>query len=70
VQIEPIDLPLANTQPGLVQWNEEDLLRDLTRTVRILPDRQMDGFYLCKLAKHQTTGPSRYRPHAGRKSRG
>ncbi len=54
VEIEPIGLPFPNTQPGLTHWDEKDLHPDLARTVRILPNHQMDGFYLCKLTKRQS----------------
>jgi NOL1/NOP2/sun family putative RNA methylase len=57
VEIEPIGLPLANVEPGLTHWDGEDLHPDLAGTVRILPDQEMDGFYLSKLAKRQTTLP-------------
>lgn len=63
VEIQPIDLPLPNTQPGLVEWNGNELLPDLARTVRILPDEWMDGFYLCKLSKQR---PNRFGPLARR----
>jgi len=63
VEIQPIVLPLQNTQPGLVAWNDKGLLPDLARTLRILPDRQMDGFYLCKLGKRQ---PNRFGPRPRR----
>lgn len=49
--IEPLELPLDNTQPGLVEWRGKTLNEDLVGAVRILPTSEMDGFFLCRLRK-------------------
>lgn len=46
-----LDLPLPNLQPGLTRWKGKELHPDLARAVRILPDRVMDGFFLCLIRK-------------------
>jgi 16S rRNA (cytosine1407-C5)-methyltransferase len=56
LSVQPIELPFAGPEPGLPHWDGKDLHPALAHTVRILPDRQMGAFYLCKLAKRQTAG--------------
>ncbi|BBA71169.1 RsmB/NOP family class I SAM-dependent RNA methyltransferase [Geobacter sulfurreducens] len=46
-----VDLPLPNRRPGLTRWKGKELHPDLARSVRILPDRLMDGFFLCLIRK-------------------
>jgi NOL1/NOP2/sun family putative RNA methylase len=70
VEIQPVDLPFANTQPGLVHWDGKDLHPDLVRTVRILPNHEMDAFYLCQLTKRQSMRSDRRRhKHSQRRRR-
>jgi 16S rRNA (cytosine1407-C5)-methyltransferase len=66
IGIEAIDLPLENIQSGITHWEGKGLHPDVARSVRILPDGQMDGFYLCKLVKRQSTAAAR----RGRRPRG
>lgn len=61
LDVEPVELPFAPTQPGLTHWDGKDLHPDLAGSVRILPDGQMDGFYLCKLTKRKSMRPNRRR---------
>jgi 16S rRNA (cytosine1407-C5)-methyltransferase len=70
IEIEAVRLPLENVQPGITHWEGKDLHPDLARSVRILPDRQMDGFYLCKLVKRQSTVVAKHRHRPRRKRRG
>lgn len=49
--VEPLALPLDNTQPGLTEWRGKALNGDLAGAVRILPTSEMDGFFLCRLRK-------------------
>ena len=51
LSIEPLELPLDNIQPGLVEWRGKTLNEDLVGAVRILPTSEMDGFFLCRLRK-------------------
>jgi 16S rRNA (cytosine1407-C5)-methyltransferase len=69
IEIEGIELPLENTQPGITHWEGKDLHPDLARSVRILPDGQMGGFYLCKLVKRQSTAAAKQRRRPRGKSR-
>jgi tRNA (cytosine49-C5)-methyltransferase len=51
LQVEVPALPVAPIQPGLTQWGKKSLHPDLSRTSRILPGAEMDGFYLALLRK-------------------
>lgn len=51
VQSEPLDLPIAHTQPGLTAWQGRDLHPDVAHLRRILPTAQMDGLALALLRK-------------------
>ncbi len=47
----PLEPPPVRVQPGLTAWGKRGYHADLARSVRILPDALMDGFFLCKLGK-------------------
>ena len=51
VELLPIDLPLENVQPGLVEWAGKPLREELGKCVRVLANEQFDGFFLAKLGK-------------------
>jgi 16S rRNA (cytosine1407-C5)-methyltransferase len=51
VEVLPLDCPVANTQPGLTEWEGHPLPVELRHSLRILPTAQMDAAYLCKLVK-------------------
>ena len=49
----PIDL--ENFAPGKTSWNGTEYLPDVTKARRILPTYQMDGFFVCKIVKKDST---------------
>ncbi|WP_197524646.1 RsmB/NOP family class I SAM-dependent RNA methyltransferase [Botrimarina hoheduenensis] len=51
IELTPLELPVATARPGLHNWRGKSLPSDLTRTLRVLPDRQLAGFYLALFAK-------------------
>jgi 16S rRNA (cytosine1407-C5)-methyltransferase len=51
IEIKPCQLPFDNTQAGLVQWQGKALPPSLSNALRILPTREMDGFFVCCLHK-------------------
>jgi 16S rRNA (cytosine1407-C5)-methyltransferase len=55
MEVLPVDLPLGNIQNGLTEWSGKTLNPEVTKCRRVLPDGQMDGFFLCLLQKK--TGP-------------
>lgn len=56
VRLLPFNLPVANVQPGLTQWNGKSLRDELAMTKRVLPNEEMDGFFLALLEKLDSTG--------------
>jgi len=55
LEIQSISLPVENTQQGLVEWQGKNFNPSLEKSIRILPNELMDGFYLCKLKKTVST---------------
>lgn len=55
LSIETIDLPLIDFQEGLAEWDGKDLHPELKKAARILPDGLMEGFFICKLRKLDST---------------
>lgn len=53
IEVEAISLPVKNYIPGLEQWQGLTFSPHVTRSVRILPDQLMPGFFICKLRKTQ-----------------
>jgi len=51
LRVEPIRLPVDNLQQGLTRWQGRELNPDLRKAVRVLPNHEMDGFFLCRLRK-------------------
>jgi len=55
LQVEPIHLPIENTQPGLLCWQNKTFDTQVQNSVRVLPTLVMDGFYLCLIRKLTST---------------
>lgn len=55
VQIEPVDLPIDNIQKPLQKWRHKTFHSDVKNAVRILPNDWMEGFFLCKITKKDST---------------
>ncbi len=51
IQIQTMTMPVRNIQQGLSRWGARNLHPELVKTVRVLPDGHMDGFFLCLLRK-------------------
>jgi 16S rRNA (cytosine1407-C5)-methyltransferase len=51
VQLQPIEMPFDNWQPGLVSFDDSEFGDQLQHTRRILPNDRFDGFYLAKIKK-------------------
>ena len=57
--IEDIDLVfspefadyLKMTRPGIKHWNNTDYHPDVEKTLRVVPDSKMQGFYIAKIRK-------------------
>lgn len=51
VEIEAVDLPIANLAPGLGCWQGRDYHPQVQRSWRVLPTPAMEGFFLARLRK-------------------
>jgi len=47
----PLTLPIDNALPGLNSWEGKDFRDEVSQSRRILPDHEMDGFFLALLEK-------------------
>ena len=54
--VEPIELDLPDTRPGLTSWQGAAFDPRLARAVRILPSRAMEGFFVCRIVKEPDAG--------------
>ena len=50
-KIEKINLPIEEFQNGLTSWNKKSFDESLKLSVRVLPDRLLDGFFIAKIRK-------------------
>lgn len=55
VVVEPIELTLSKTQPGLLKWKSSNFKNEIKNTMRILPTEVMEGFFVAKLKKLKST---------------
>ena len=51
IEVQPIHLPVENTQPGLLSWQGKAFDPQVQHSLRILPNLIMDGFFLCRIKK-------------------
>jgi NOL1/NOP2/sun family putative RNA methylase len=49
--IEPIELQLDNFRPGLLQWKKKTFHQSMSHAIRVLPNKLMHGFFLCRMTK-------------------
>ena len=55
LEVEEIALPFDNTEPGLSCWQGKVFDVQVQRARRILPAKGMEGFFVCRLRKTQST---------------
>ena len=55
LEVVPVSLNVSNAAPGITQWRGKDYHPDLEAALRLLPDRLMEGFFVCKLRKRGST---------------
>jgi 16S rRNA (cytosine1407-C5)-methyltransferase len=51
VKLENIDIPYVDAIDGLTQWQNKDFNSSLIKTKRILPTKEMEGFFIAKIKK-------------------
>lgn len=52
VKIEPINLDGLKPMPSLKSWNDKDIDPAIADTLRIMPTKEVEGFYIAKLIKN------------------
>lgn len=57
VQLENIDIPYVDAIDGLTQWQNKDFNSSLIKTKRILPTKEMEGFFIAKIKKIKSNVP-------------
>lgn len=55
VTVEEITLQIPEKEHGLTEWNNKSFNYQLNKTVRILPSKTMEGFYVAALRKHKAS---------------
>ena len=55
LELERIQLPLSNQMSGVTQWEGERFDPSVARAVRIIPAREMEGFFVARIKKTQIT---------------
>jgi 16S rRNA (cytosine1407-C5)-methyltransferase len=55
LEVDEITLPCPNWQPGLDRWRNESLDAQLRHARRIIPDGLMEGFFVCRMRKLDST---------------
>ncbi|MBI1871617.1 MAG: RsmB/NOP family class I SAM-dependent RNA methyltransferase [Chlamydiae bacterium] len=53
IEIEPLSLNIPNVMNGLKTWEEKTFHPSVTRSQRILPNNQMEGFFVAKMRKRK-----------------
>lgn len=55
--VESINLDIAEKQTGLTQWGNKNFDAKVENTLRILPSKTMEGFFVAKLGKVSSSQP-------------
>lgn len=55
LHVQPIHLDVAGWEGGLAGWKRKEYIPGLDMARRVLPDYLMDGFFICKLQKMEST---------------
>lgn len=53
--VESIELPIENVHTGLLKWKNRNYNPEVQKSIRILPNEQMDGFFICRIKKKNHT---------------
>ena len=57
IELENIDIPYVDEIDGLTQWQNKHFNPSLIKTKRILPTKEMEGFYIAKIKKIKSNVP-------------
>ncbi len=50
-KVLPIEHKLPNTQQGITKWQNEEYSNEVAKTLRILPAKAFNGFYMARIGK-------------------
>ncbi len=50
-EIQSIELPLLKILPPVMSWREREYHKDIKKTLRIFPTKDIEGFYVAKIKK-------------------
>ncbi len=51
IELLPLEIPLRNARNGLTRWRKKTFSQDLSRTIRIIPNSYMEGFFIALFRK-------------------
>jgi tRNA (cytosine49-C5)-methyltransferase len=55
VSVETISFKVPHEIPGLASWKGKLFNPEVQKSIRILPSKEMEGFFVVKLKKHKST---------------
>ena len=55
LEVEAIELPFEHTEPGVTHWKDKSFAQQVQRSRRILPLGGMEGFFVCRLRKMESS---------------
>lgn len=58
IELLPVELPVHNVMPGMTSWQEKAFNPQVQLCRRIIPDEQMDAFFIAKFRRKQAGGKS------------
>ena len=55
--VETVPIPLSVTErvPAIMEWNGRSFHDGVSNAVRLIPSARMEGFFICKLLKLNST---------------
>ena len=51
IALEEIQITVPNSMPGLALWNGKEFNPEVKKTLRILPNAEMEAFFICSIRK-------------------
>ncbi len=55
IEIEKVKIPHLDLSPGITEWGKIKYDADVSKTARIYPSEDMEGFFIAKIRKTKTT---------------
>lgn len=51
IEIEEFKVKVSNIGPSVAKWQGKNYAKKVSRAIRILPNRELEGFFICKIRK-------------------